>query len=116
MTTIPMALSESAQIDGAGHFTIFFKIILPITKPAIVTLMILKFVWTWNDYQNPLIFLNTESLFTIQLGMQKFMTEYASYYSLLMTAAVCATIPLIIVFLIGQKYVIEGITVGAVKG
>ena len=116
MTTIPMALSESAQIDGAGHFTIFLKIILPITKPAIVTLMILKFVWTWNDYQNPLIFLSTESLFTIQLGMQKFMTEYTSYYSLLMTAAVCATIPLIIVFLIGQRYVIEGIAVGAVKG
>ena len=116
MTTIPMALSECAQIDGAGHFTIFLKIILPITKPAIVTLMILKFVWTWNDYQNPLIFLKTQSLFTIQLGMQKFMTEYASYYSLMMVAAVCAIVPLIIVFLFGQKYVIEGMTVGAVKG
>ena len=116
MMSIPDALSESAKIDGAGHFRIFMQIILPMTKPAIVTLAVLKFVWTWNDYQNPLVFLTTEKLYTIQLGMTKFMTEYTSFYSLIMVAAVCSTIPLIIVFLIGQKYVLEGIAVGAVKG
>ena len=116
MTAIPDALSESAKIDGAGHFRIFTQIMLPISVPALVTLMVLKFVWTWNDYQNPLIFLKSEHLFTIQLGMTKFMTEYTSYYSLMMVAAVCSIIPLIIVFLFGQRYVLEGMTVGAVKG
>ena len=116
MTAIPNALSESAKIDGAGHFRIFTQIMLPISTPALVTLMVLKFVWTWNDYQNPLIFLNSEHLFTIQLGMTKFMTEYTSYYSLMMVAAVCSVIPLIIVFLFGQRYILEGMTMGAVKG
>lgn len=116
MMSIPASLSESARIDGAGHYRIFLKIILPMTRPALVTLMVLKFVWTWNDYQNPLIFLKSDKLFTIQLGMTKFMTQYASYYSLIMVAAVCSIIPLLIVFLIGQKYVLEGMAVGAVKG
>jgi multiple sugar transport system permease protein len=116
MMSIPIALSESAKIDGAGHGRIFWQIIMPITKPALVTLMVLKFVWTWNDYQNPLIFLKSENLYTIQLGMTKFMTEYASYYTLIMVAAVCSIIPLLIVFLIGQRYVLEGMTLGAVKG
>lgn len=116
MTTIPDTLLESAKIDGAGHARIFVRIILPLSKPALVTLMILKFVWTWNDFQNPLIFLNSESLYTIPLGLKKFMTEYSSTVSLMMVSAVCAIIPLIIIFLFGQKYIVEGLTVGAVKG
>lgn len=116
MMSIPNALSESAKIDGAGHGRIFLQIIVPISRPALITLMMLKFVWTWNDYQNPLVFLSSEKLYTIQLGMTKFMTEYASYYSLIMVAAVSSIIPLIIVFLIGQRYILEGMTLGAVKG
>jgi len=116
MMTIPDSLSESARIDGAGHARIFLKIMLPMTKPALVTLMMLKFVWTWNDFQNPLVFLQSEKLYTIQLGMTKFMTEYNSFYSLIMVAAVCSIIPLLIVFLIGQRYILEGMAMGAVKG
>ena len=116
MTGIPDALCESAKIDGAGHGRIFSQIILPISVPALVTLTILKFVWTWNDYQNPLVFLSSDSKYTIPMGMTKFMTEYNQFYSLIMVASVCAILPLIIVFLFGQKYVIEGMTAGAVKG
>ena len=116
MTGIPDALCESAKIDGAGHGLIFFRIIIPMSVPALATLMVLKFVWTWNDYQNPLVFLSSESKYTIPMGMTKFMTEYTQYYSLIMVAAVCAILPLIVVFLFGQKYVIEGMTAGAVKG
>lgn len=116
MITIPTSLSESAKIDGAGHFRIFLQIILPMSKPAIATLAILKFVWTWNDYQNPLVFLYSRNLMTIQLGMRQFATDVGTYYSLVMTAAVCAIIPLLIAFIIGQKQVIEGIAMGAVKG
>lgn len=116
MLAIPNEISESAKIDGASHFRIFFQIILPLLKPSIATLAILKFVWTWNDYQTPLVFLNSEKLYTIQLGMQQFASQSGVYYSLIMAAAVSSILPLMIIFIIGQKYVIDGITSGAVKG
>lgn len=109
-------LIEAAKIDGAGHWKIFWSIALPIVKPAIATYGILRFIWTWNDYQNPLIFLRTDSLLTIQLAMQKFTTINGEFYSLIMAAAVSAILPLVIVFIIGQKQVIEGIALGGVKG
>ncbi|MRH43226.1 ABC transporter permease subunit [Aquibacillus halophilus] len=107
---------ESARMDGAGHFTIFFRIALPLVRPAIATYAILRFIWTWNDFQYPLIFLRTESLYTIQLGVQSFADEHGSIYSLMMAASVSAIIPLLIIFIIGQKHVIEGIQLGGVKG
>ncbi len=116
MMGIPDSLCESAKIDGAGHWTIFTKIILPLVKPSIATLAVLKFVWTWNDYQTPLIFLSKRTLFTIQLGMKMFASESGNIYSLMMAAAVSATVPLILVFLLGQRYIIDGMTAGAVKG
>ena len=116
MMAIPESLSESAKIDGAGHFTIFFRIIFPMIKPSVATLATLKFVWTWNDYQAPLVFLNSRELYTIQLGMKQFASESGSYYSLIMAAAVSAILPLIIVFLFCQRFVVDGIATGAVKG
>ena len=107
---------ESAKIDGAGHFRIFLQIAVPLVRPAIATYAILRFIWTWNDYQNPLIFLRTDRLITLQLAMQKFTTINGEYYSLIMAAAVSAIFPLLIVFIIGQKQVIEGIALGGVKG
>lgn len=109
-------LIESAKVDGAGHLRIFTQIALPLVKPAIATYAILRFIWTWNDYQNPLIFLRTDGLYTIQLAMQKFSTINGEFYSLIMAAAVSAILPLLIIFVIGQKSVIEGISLGGVKG
>lgn len=116
MMGIPDSLCESAKMDGAGHLTVFIKVILPLITPAISTLAVLKFVWTWNDYQTPLIFLSKRTLFTIQLGMKLFASESGNIYSLMMAAAVSATLPLILVFLLGQRYIIDGIAAGAVKG
>lgn len=116
MLTIPFEFSESARIDGAGHFKIFWYIIMPLTKSAVATLAILKFIWTWNDYQNPLIFITDKKLYTIQLGMKMFSDQYGEFYSLMMAAAVSSIIPLFIVFFMGQKYIYEGISVGGVKG
>lgn len=116
MMGIPDSLCESAKIDGASHITIFSRIVLPLITPSIATLAVLKFVWTWNDYQTPLVFLNNRSLFTIQLGMKMFATEMGSIYSLMMAAAVSAIVPLILVFILGQRYIIDGIASGAVKG
>jgi multiple sugar transport system permease protein len=117
MGTVPDEISESAMIDGANHMRIFLQLIIPIIKPALATLAMLKFIWTWNDYQTPLVFLSTEKLYTLQLGMRAFTSaEYGNQVTLMMAAAVMSTLPLIIVFLIFQRYVIEGIALGAVKG
>lgn len=107
---------ESAKIDGAGHFRTFFTIALPLVRPAVATYAILRFIWTWNDYQNPLIFLRTDKLYTIQLGIQKFSSINGEFYSLIMAGSVSAILPLLIIFIIGQKNVIEGIALGGVKG
>ncbi|UJF34358.1 carbohydrate ABC transporter permease [Paenibacillus hexagrammi] len=107
---------ESAKIDGAGHFKIFYFIALPLVRPAVATYAILRFIWTWNDYQNPLIFIRSEKLLTLQIAIQKFTSMSGEFYSLIMAGTVSAILPLIIVFIIGQKSVIEGIAVGGVKG
>jgi len=107
---------ESAKIDGAGHPRIFWSIALPLVKPAVATYAILRFIWTWNDYQNALIFLRTDGLYTIPLAIQKFTSMSGEFYSLIMAGAVSAIVPLLIVFIVGQKSVIEGIALGGVKG
>lgn len=100
---LPNDYIESAKIDGAGHFRIFAKIALPLITPAVATYAILRFIWTWNDYQNPFIFLRTDALYPIQLAMQKFTSINGEFYSLIMAAAVSAIVPLLILFVIGQK-------------
>lgn len=115
MMAIPDSLSESAQIDGANHWQIFSRIVLPMVQPSIATLAILKFTWTWNDYQHPLVFITDPDLYVVQQGMQVFATQSGVYYSLTMAAAVSSILPLLIIFLLGQKYVIGGIGEGAVK-
>ncbi|MDB5083570.1 MAG: carbohydrate transporter permease [Bacilli bacterium] len=107
---------EAAVIDGAGHLKIFRSIALPLVKPALATYAILRFIWTWNDYTNPLIFIRTDTLETIQVAIQKFASESGVFYSLIMAGTVSAILPLIVIFIIGQKQVIEGIALGGVKG
>jgi multiple sugar transport system permease protein len=109
-------LLDAARMDGAGHPTLFIKVAVPLVRPAIATYAILRFIWTWNDYQNPLIFLRSDTLSTIQIGIQKFAAESGAYFSLIMAGAVSAIIPLLLIFILGQKQVIEGIAIGGVKG
>jgi len=107
---------EAARIDGAGHLKIFTSIMVPLCKPVLATVAIIKFIWTWNDYQNPLIFLLDKDLYTIPLGMTLFRDDFTNNYAIMMTAAVSAIIPLLIVFIALQKQVINGIALGGVKG
>ncbi|MFP4376692.1 MAG: carbohydrate ABC transporter permease [Spirochaetales bacterium] len=116
MKAIPDSLCESAQIDGAKHFQVYWHIVLPVVKPALAVQAILKFIWTWNNYQMPLIFLKSEELFTIQLGLSRFADESGTIFSLVMAGSVSAILPLLIVFMLGQRYILKGITVGSVKG
>lgn len=113
---VPFELSEAARIDGAGEIRTFYRIILPMAKTAVVTLMILTFCWYWNDYENPLIFLRDKELLTIPVGLNSFVDENVSMENLIMAASTLSIIPIFIIFLAGQKYFIEGMTTGAVKG
>lgn len=116
MISIPDALMEAARIDGAGYWCVFWRVMLPMSTPAMITLGILRFIWTWNDYQSALIFLNDQKLYTLQLGMNQFASESGTFYAQLMAAAVCAIVPLLVIFIVGQKNIMEGIASGAVKG
>lgn len=114
--SIPKELSESAKIDGAGYIRIWWQIILPLAKPALLSLVILGFVWSWNDYTNALIFLITKENYTIPIGLQAFMEDDMTQYNLIMTGATCAILPIIVLFLFCQKYFIKGIATSGIKG
>ncbi|WP_407644662.1 carbohydrate ABC transporter permease [Cohnella cholangitidis] len=114
--SIPHEISESAFIDGAGHFRIFFRLILPLAKPALATLAIIDFSWQWNDYENALVFLIDESLYTVPLGLQNFILENMVDYNGMMAAASAGILPMIAVFVLGQRFIIQGLTNSAVKG
>jgi multiple sugar transport system permease protein len=112
----PEELREASIIDGAGEFTIFTRVILPLVKPGLAALSIFTFIQVWNDYLAPLIYLNSESRFTIQLGLKFFQTSYTMQYSVTMAGAVCATFPILIVYLVFEKYITKGIIFTGLKG
>lgn len=114
--SIPKEITESAMIDGAGHFRIFFQLMLPLAKPALATLVIIDFSWHWNDYETALVFLLDRDLYTIPLGLQNFVKEYTVDYNGMMAAASAAIVPMLLVFIIAQKYIIQGVTNTGVKG
>lgn len=116
MISIPNELLEAARIDGLSEYGIFTKVALPLVKPGIATLVIFTFVTIWNDFMGPLIYLNSTELKTIQLGIRMFISQYGADYALIMAASVCSLVPVLIVFMVCQKWFIEGITAGGVKG
>ncbi|MDF2838160.1 MAG: binding-protein-dependent transport system inner rane component, partial [Paenibacillus sp.] len=116
MSSINDEFIEAARMDGAGYLRIFASIMVPLCKPVLATVAIIKFIWTWNDYQNPLIFLLSRDLYTIPLGMTLFRDDYTNNYAIMMMAALSAIVPLVIVFIALQRQVINGIALGGVKG
>jgi ABC-type glycerol-3-phosphate transport system permease component len=113
---IPKELSESAIIDGANHFQIFVKIMLPLTKPALITVALFTFMATWNDYFGPLIFLSNPEHWTLALGLRAFQTQFGGRFDLMMAAAILIMLPTLIIFFMAQKSFIEGITFTGIKG
>jgi len=116
ISTIPDSYIEAAEIDGAGHFRIFVKIILPMSKPVIATLIIFSFRYFWNDFFTPLIYLTSPELKTLPLGMSDFVTETYTYVGPQMAASLISIIPVLIVFFIAQKYIIQGVAASGIKG
>ena len=113
---IPDELCEAARIDGLSEYGIWWRIMLPLSKPAMSTLVIFTFVTTWNDFLGPLIYLTDTKLKTIQLGLRMFITQYSSDYNLIMAASVVSLIPVLIVFLSLQKYFVQGVATSGLKG
>jgi len=115
--TIPEELSDAARLDGASEFQIYRQIILPLAKPALASLAILAFVWSWNDYETPLVMLTTEERFTIPLGLTRYMDEAGGFSpSLIMAGAVSSVVPVLVIFLILQRQFIQALARSGLKG
>ncbi|MGZ0712671.1 carbohydrate ABC transporter permease (plasmid) [Coraliomargarita sp. W4R53] len=115
--TIPEELSEAARIDGMSEYGIYRKIMLPLSIPAIASLSLLTFVNTWNDYLGPLIYLRNPDLWTLQLGLKSFVSNlYDTDYALLFAGLTISVIPIAIIFLLGQRFFVEGIATSGMKG
>jgi len=113
---IPTELSEAAYIDGANEFRIFWSVILPLAKPALATVAVFQFIRSWTDYLNPLIYLNDQSLYTLQLGLQQYSSQYGREWGLLMAAAVQITLPPFVIFFLTQRTFVQGVTLTGIKG
>jgi multiple sugar transport system permease protein len=114
--TIPRELTEAAIIDGCGHFKVFYRVILPLAKPAIITMILFTFVWTWNDFTNPFIFITDIEKQMLTVGIAMFQEMRFQNYAMQMAASSLALIPVILLFMFSQKYFIKGIATSGIKG
>ena len=112
----PEALSEAARIDGCNHFTIYRRIILPLCMPQVATMLLFSFVWSWNDYMSPYLYISDINKQMISVGIKLLASGLAQDYGAQMAGATLVLVPVIIAFFLCQKYFVEGITAGAVKG
>jgi multiple sugar transport system permease protein len=113
---VPTDYVDAARIDGAGEFGIFWRIILPSVKPALATLVIVKFMWTWNELFWPLVVINSPTMKVVTLGLLSFTNMYFIEYNLVTAAAVVSILPILIVFLVCQKWVVRGVVLSGLKG
>jgi multiple sugar transport system permease protein len=113
---IPGEISEAAKIDGCNHFAIYSRIILPLAKPSIVTMILFTFVWSWNDYMGPYIFISSLGKQMLSVGIKLFTEGTVTDPALQMSAATIVLMPVLALFLFSQKYFVEGVSSSAVKG
>jgi multiple sugar transport system permease protein len=115
--TIPKEFDDAAKVDGAGYFTIFWRIILPLSKPVLITITIFSIIYHWNDFLNPLIYLDKLEKFTIAIGLRYFQDNYqATQINLMMAVSLIALLPILILFLVAQRFFIKGIVLSGLKG
>lgn len=114
-TTIPVELEEAAALDGANRWQILWGVMLPLARPALVTLFLFTFIGEWNDLFKPLVFTTRPELRTVQLSLAEFQEQFTSSWPLLMAAVVIATVPVVVLFLIGQRQFIRGIAATGIK-
>ncbi len=117
LKTIPKDLDEAASIDGANSFQIFYRILLPAIRPALITVGLMSVTYHWNDYFSPLIYLNSDRKFTLAIGLRFFENSFGSaQIQMLMAVSFITVIPVLVLFFIGQRYFVQGITMTGIKG
>lgn len=115
MMTIPLELDEAAVVDGASNLVIYLKIILPLSKSALIVIALFSFMANWNDFFNPLIYLSDQNKYTLAIGLQQLQGQYVSAWNIIMAASTAVVIPCIVVFMLGQKHILEGVVMTGMK-
>lgn len=113
---IPMAYNEAAKIEGAGDLTILLRIIVPMAKPVLTTIAVFEFNGKWNDYFGPMLYLNREPMYTLQLGLRSFRGTSGVEWQKFMAASLLVLIPSVVIYAFMQKYIIQGVSIGGIKG
>lgn len=114
--TLPKELEEAAIVDGCSHVRIWAQIFMPLTKPIIATLAVFQFQSSYNDFLGPVIYIASDVKFTVQMGLNSFRNSFSTRYDLIMAGSIMALIPVVILFICCQKYIVRGIVMGGVKG
>jgi multiple sugar transport system permease protein len=114
--TIPKELEEAAFLDGASHWTVFQKIIMPVSRPALATLAVFAYMQAWNAYLWPLFVTNDEKIMTLPVGLSLLHGRYLTEWNLVMAGAVATVIPMLIIYLISQEYFVKGVVISGLKG
>ena len=114
--TIPRSLSEAARIDGASEFYIYSRIVLPLAKPALATVILFQFIYCWNDFLGPLIYISNQSSYPLSLGLNLILGDYTTNWAWVMAGATAATAPIVILFFLTQRTFIQGIALTGTKG
>jgi multiple sugar transport system permease protein len=114
--TLPGELSEAARVDGAGEWTIFWRIILPLSRPVLATCALFQFLGTWNDFFGPLLYINDSSRYTLAYGLQQFLAVHGGQWTQLMAGATLFTLPILLLFFFAQRTFIQGIATTGTKG
>lgn len=117
LRTIPIELSEAAKLDGASEWRTFIDVIMPLAKPAIVVIAVFTFLWAWNDFLGPLLYLTDQQTFTLSMGLEFFQSQHTGTpWNLLMAASLIVIVPVIVVFFFAQRVFLEGIATTGLKG
>lgn len=114
--SLPKDYADAAYVDGATPFQIFWKVYLPLARPALISIFVIAFINNWDELLRPLLFLNSPELKTVPLGLMSFVSQYEASWTLLMAGSVISTLPLIIIYMLTQRYVLQGFVGGGVKG
>ena len=113
--TIPRDYDDAALMDGATYFRIYWQIMLRFIQPALIAVGLFQFLFAWNDFFNPLIYLSSQATYTLAIGLRFYIGSYATQWNDLMAASVIVVVPPVIVFFLGQRYFVEGVTLTGIK-
>ena len=114
--TIPEDLLEAGRIDGLSEWSLFWRIVMPLSRPAVITVAIFQFVEAWNDFSGPLLYLSDPNKFPLAYGLERFVSSYGDQTHLLLAAAVMFTLPMVVLFFFAQRAFLQGITTTGIKG